>query len=445
MTTEKSPFYIPLSLRHDLVIAGKKRLCFYNIMDLKPEMLEMFLIKIISFYFNLKKNAADPDTEIGKNIPPDIILEDYLCCSDGREFYFSAEMYDPPEILKDFHANQIPFHKLAERTIRKIQENMLLYKNTMLESAEISVVIAFTDKEGIDVLKKIEFPDNLIFFAFICGEKEKDVSYPQNFYSITSPENIEGTEKNFFDLLRRTIDKTHKIPNFANGKLYFADNNPIRIAERIGEGSEGAIFKTSMSHFLAKIYYDPSKNEHMIKNMIDNTIPLYGVSLPEEMLYNENGVFQGFLMKNARGVTLNDLVYRPDYFYPEGDVPRQEIILKLLKNLSDLNKRNFFLDEISLENFIVDVKNPYLDIIFIDAERFSNNHEIMQNMALPEFIFHLLSSGLSQEQFFSHLGQKFCDEILPPLLIAAFHYSFSPNKSARHKWLSPEEWLKLMQ
>ena len=91
------------------------------------------------------------------------------------------------------------------------------------------------------------------------------------------------------------------------------------------------------------------------------------------------------------------------------------------------------------------MKNPYLDIIFIDAERFSNNHEIMQNMALPEFIFHLLSSGLSQEQFFSHLGQKFCDEILPPLLIAAFHYSFSPNKSARHKWLSPEEWLKLMQ
>lgn len=109
-----------------------------------------------------------------------------------------------------------------------------------------------------------------------------------------------------------------------------------------------------------------------------------------------------------------------------------------------INSRNFYINDISLDNIIVDLKNRYMDIVFIDSERFSPDNELIQNMVLPEFIFRVFSSGLSPRQFFSPLGQKLCNDIFPPLLNVAFKYSFSNAKDTRKKWLSPDEWLKII-
>lgn len=381
-------FQIPLSLRHDLSIASKRRICFYNIIDLETEILDKFRRKIINSYFSIKSKSLNPFTEIGKKTPPAISYEEYLCCSDGQEFYFPAEINDVKEIPSAFNiAGRIPLDVLAQMTIRKIKENNVFYENSHLERMKTSVILAFTGKKGAEYLKKVKFPGKTIFFAFICGEKEIGGSYLPDCYPICESEDMDGNEEKFLDLIKNRIAKINPSQNFAGDQLYLENHYPIKIREKICTGSEGVIYNTSLRNFLAKIYYEPFKNEKNIKDMLSNNVPLYGVSLPEEMLYDEHGDFQGFLMKNIRGVTLENVVYRPDYFYPESDIPRKNIILKFLRLVMFINSRNFYINDISLDNIIVDLKNRYMDIVFIDSERFSPDNELIQNMVLPEFIF----------------------------------------------------------
>lgn len=146
-------------------------------------------------------------------------------------------------------------------------------------------------------------------------------------------------------------------------------------------------------------------------------------------------------MRKAKGITLENLLYRPDFYFPYASLPRYEIIKNFLNIIIRLNKRNLFFFDVCADNIMITL-SPEVRLTLIDAESCSHDFESGQNSQMPEFLWKIVSSGLSTEQFFSPLGQKVCRETLNPLLTAAFQYSFSPEKSGRGKNLSPSEWMK---
>ena len=107
-----------------------------------------------------------------------------------------------------------------------------------------------------------------------------------------------------------TISELPKVGDVVFDKV----KSPIRLVEKISEGGEGCVYKTSKSKdIVAKIYFDKKLTSHKqskIDCIIDSGLSIDGVCFPTTHLYNSKGVFVGYLMPKAEGKKLDISVFK---------------------------------------------------------------------------------------------------------------------------------------
>lgn len=438
---------IPLTLRHDLVIAAKRRLNFCTILYLPPKLQDRFGQKIIEYYFRFKSFSKNPESQAGKAIVPDVIFENDVFFPDGSNMFFDASVYERPHTdkkLSEFSNNFIPLDDLINNCFQKLKgriKSQLIEKNVVLP---VNILLVFTDSSNYNLFmeKRYSFPKDTTMIFFLCGESSEHLAETKNLLKIEKADDIVAAKDillpMLYERLARLSDKYIPTENV----FFLEDRTPIALTSVVSSGTEGCILKTHFRDIVAKIYHNENEKIRFSEYLFKNEYDIYGISMPKDLLYDKNGRIRGYLMKMAKGTTLENLIYRPEFYFPNQDFSRYDIIRQFLNRIIAINRKGLFLFDMALDNIVVSM-NPDIELTLIDSDSLCNNGEEHQNENIAEFLWKILSSGLSVSQFFTPLGQKLCCETLDSIVVSAFQYSFSPNKSGRGKCLSPKEWLKI--
>ena len=148
----------------------------------------------------------------------------------------------------------------------------------------------------------------------------------------------------------------------------------ITLTKKIAEGGEGAVFLTSLSGYVAKIYKREKITEdrkNKLKLMISKSIRCAGVCFPEAIILNERDEFVGYLMPKATGEELGVSVFQPKLFLTKfpGWTRKDTIQLSLtiLEKIKYLNDRNVILGDINPANILV--VSP-VEVYFVDCDSY---------------------------------------------------------------------------
>ena len=188
---------------------------------------------------------------------------------------------------------------------------------------------------------------------------------------------------------KRTIPKSKK---GTASSLYTSDGTPVNLTKVLtedgqkAEGGEGRLYETDYNNLVAKIYHEgkrTSEREKKILYMIEH--PLTGnkrstdnICWPEEILYDSDHVFQGFLMKRVpqgylqlgRSVLM---ISRPEVqksILPEWN---REDLVKVATGfaylLETLHANKVLMGDVNAGNIMVDPKNAW-NVYLVDCDSY---------------------------------------------------------------------------
>ena len=145
------------------------------------------------------------------------------------------------------------------------------------------------------------------------------------------------------------------------------------LGKELGNGGEGYIYEVN-EHYVAKIYKRDKNTllrQKKIELMSSLSINYPGICYPEEILYNKNKEFIGYLMKKAEGKTLQLSLFTRPLF--EKNFPHWtkkdtvELCLTILDKIKHLHDKNIILGDINPANIhIVSSKEVY----FVDTDSY---------------------------------------------------------------------------
>lgn len=160
-----------------------------------------------------------------------------------------------------------------------------------------------------------------------------------------------------------------------NGEQVTGDQSgPFQIMDRISEGGEGIIYKTSLPGLVCKIYLKErlTTDRHAkLERMVSRVSPFPTICWPKELVRNLQGEFVGYLMPLAKGEIFNLNVFKKPLL--EASFPhwqREHLVqlgittLTLIKKLHDLN---VLIGDINPNNFMVVNEN---EVYLVDTDSF---------------------------------------------------------------------------
>ncbi|MCC8998170.1 MAG: hypothetical protein LM522_01530 [Candidatus Contendobacter sp.] len=134
----------------------------------------------------------------------------------------------------------------------------------------------------------------------------------------------------------------------------------LTLLNRISEGGEGAIYKTSLSEIICKIYFKDRLTEDRkakLELMVTRQSPDRMICWPLELVRNRYGDFVGYLMPLAKGETFNLSIFKKPLLQEMFPHWRREHLIQLaittlglVKKLHDLN---VLIGDINPNNFMV--------------------------------------------------------------------------------------------
>lgn len=158
--------------------------------------------------------------------------------------------------------------------------------------------------------------------------------------------------------------------------------NTLKLKRLLGAGNEGSIYECDDSTKVIKILKEgrindrvKEKIEFMAKNPIDDP----HVCWPLDSVRNSGGEFVGFLMQRIEGMTLSEFVMQNESdkegfgVFNVTKTGLVKIIISILNTLCGLHKKNILVGDIKLENFILEIKNGYINynnVFLLDADSF---------------------------------------------------------------------------
>lgn len=285
----------------------------------------------------------------------------------------------------------------------------------------------------------------------------------------------------------------------------------ISLHRKINTSGEGSIYTTEEVSFLAKIYHTPSlEKAHKLQKMLstpsfDPTLSQGHTSIawPTDLLLNQQGAVQGFLMPKIRGGHPLTYVYNPklrrqktpafNWYYLHTTALNVAWILKAL------HEKNFIVGDLKPENFLVnaqalvtildtdsfqffDNENEFLFLSPVGSEGLTPPELIGKNLSLEPrtelhdrfglavLIYFLLfgvhpfsgiwrgegetpSLDMRVFQGLSHFSSPLIQEsgltpslsILPSFLQQAFKRAFDKGHSVPHERPSSKEWTFLLK
>jgi len=165
----------------------------------------------------------------------------------------------------------------------------------------------------------------------------------------------------------------HSIPK-SNDTILDNKNRQHKLIKQIGRtGGEGSVYLTN-TNYICKIYKQEKVTkfrEEKIKLLIQNSIKVHNVCLPELIAYNKYKEFVGYLMPQATGSEIKTSIFIPPLFkqkFPNWDRWHlAKVSLNILKKVERLHQYNIILGDINPNNILLNNEN---DIYFIDTDSF---------------------------------------------------------------------------
>lgn len=156
--------------------------------------------------------------------------------------------------------------------------------------------------------------------------------------------------------------------------IYDNKGNKHKLLKQMGRtGGEGSVYLTN-TKYICKIYKKEKVTkfrEEKIKLLIQHTIKVQNVCLPEYIIYNNNKEFVGYLMPQARGSEIKTSIFIPPLLkqkFPHWNrLHLAKIALNILQKIEKLHRHNIILGDINPSNILLNSEN---DIYFIDTDSF---------------------------------------------------------------------------
>ena len=148
------------------------------------------------------------------------------------------------------------------------------------------------------------------------------------------------------------------------------------LLEKIGgTGGEGSAYLIK-SNYICKVYKKGKATEfkkNKIEMLINNSISIDGVCLPELIIYNSSNQFVGYIMKKANGYEV-----RTSVFYAFAPMFREKFptwnrlnlviaSLNILEKIKNLHDHNIILGDINPSNILIQENN---EVFFIDTDSY---------------------------------------------------------------------------
>ncbi|MCI6732705.1 MAG: hypothetical protein MR487_10360 [Lachnospiraceae bacterium] len=154
--------------------------------------------------------------------------------------------------------------------------------------------------------------------------------------------------------------------------VFTGSGKRIILQKRLSNGGEGTIYRTNVPQ-VAKIYFAEKNNEFRrakLERMVRNSINHTFVCWPEELLYNQDRQFVGYLMKEAKGLPLEQIL-GPIYIQEEfPDWTKLELIqlaYTIVNTIQYLHSEQIILGDINLNNFLVEDSEH---VYFVDTDSY---------------------------------------------------------------------------
>ena len=152
---------------------------------------------------------------------------------------------------------------------------------------------------------------------------------------------------------------------------------PLQLTEHLGHGGEGTIYRTN-TPYVAKIYKPEcctAYRKEKIQVMLEADLSFPGICFPRALLRNQQGEFVGYLMDEAKGVTVYDSIFAPrdvflDMFPGWKKADLVQCALTVLKKIQYLHQHNILVGDINPHNFLV--VSP-TEIYLVDTDSFQIN------------------------------------------------------------------------
>ncbi|MDW8801336.1 hypothetical protein P8V03_09230 [Clostridium sp. A1-XYC3] len=164
---------------------------------------------------------------------------------------------------------------------------------------------------------------------------------------------------------------------FGKSSNYYYDENDNRISkdelEEIGSGGEGTVFKTKDDKIL-KLYFEErltQELEEKIKLMVSRRISYSGICWPENMVFNHEGKFIGYIMCKAKGYELQKSVFMKPLLqkrFPDWTrVNLTNLAINILKKLDFLHENHVIVGDLNPFNILV---NSEEEVYFVDTDSY---------------------------------------------------------------------------
>ena len=182
---------------------------------------------------------------------------------------------------------------------------------------------------------------------------------------------------------RTPIDMTQPklCPGFVpvEGDTISVGGRSVRLGSKIGEGGEGAVYKLD-DGTVCKIYKAEKLTEPLerkITLMTQHPVMVKGVCWPLATVFNSNGVFVGYTMPSASGLSLYEAVFSPERvqrnFPTWNRLDLTSLARRIVGRIAALHQRGVLIGDINFNNILISV-SPHdptkVDIFFVDTDSY---------------------------------------------------------------------------
>lgn len=164
--------------------------------------------------------------------------------------------------------------------------------------------------------------------------------------------------------------------------MHLSSGTTLRLVNKISAGGEGTIYATSRPSYIVKVYHRDKltealklKIEKMSELNIKNKANIFQIAWPEEVAFNSEKKFIGYLMKRIEGKTLQELCFVPKAA-ELNNLKRKDLVriaLNILQAFTYLHLKNIVIGDINPLNILIDQSNNYrVGLIDTDSYQIGN-------------------------------------------------------------------------
>lgn len=301
------------------------------------------------------------------------IIQDSKIVMVTPEFYRSYQILEKSE-----SSEQIIIAQNAREFINAIGKSKSLKINRQYASTEslINALISNPDvlfmladySEAAEAVRNAKEPKASVLFGVLDGRigcmKAEDYIQKAPVAPFSDP------SKSFVSIKR--------VPGI-NDEVTDADGRKIQLSKVISKGGEGTIFITDVDGYVCKIFHSHRINfekSEKLKYLVNRPVRFEGICWPEKIVYDEDQIPVGYLMKTARGKSMSSIFDGEDMLVESfPGIQRSDLVkicISLFEQYHYLHLLGVVVGDIRMNNVIIDdnAKTYLVDLDSCQIENF---------------------------------------------------------------------------